>query len=59
MEKTKLTAKDLSSGLPVKWCPGCGDFAILAMIQKTMAGMGLPLEQYAVISGIGCSSRFP
>lgn len=56
---TKLTAKDFSSGLPVKWCPGCGDFAILSMIQKAMAGMGLPLEQYAVISGIGCSSRFP
>ena len=59
MEKTKLTAKEFSSGLPVKWCPGCGDFAILAMIQKTLAGMGLPLEKYAVISGIGCSSRFP
>ena len=59
MEKTKLTAKDFSSGLPVKWCPGCGDFAILNMIQKTLAGMGLPLEKYAVISGIGCSSRFP
>lgn len=59
METTKLTAKDFSSGLPVKWCPGCGDFAILNMIQKTMAGMGLPREQFAVISGIGCSSRFP
>ncbi|MDO8806195.1 MAG: 2-oxoacid:ferredoxin oxidoreductase subunit beta [Elusimicrobiota bacterium] len=59
MEETKLTAKNFSSGLPVKWCPGCGDFAILAMIQKTLAGMGLPLEKYAVISGIGCSSRFP
>ena len=44
MEKTKLTAKDFSSNLPVKWCPGCGDFAILNMIQKTLAGMGLPLE---------------
>ncbi len=59
MEKTKLVAKDFSSGLPVKWCPGCGDFAILSMLQKTMANMGLPLEKYAVISGIGCSSRFP
>lgn len=59
MEKIKLAAKDFSSGLPVKWCPGCGDFAILNMIQKTLAGMGLPLEKYAVISGIGCSSRFP
>lgn len=59
MEKTKLTFKDFSSGLPVKWCPGCGDFAILNMIQKTMAGMGLPPEKFAVVSGIGCSSRFP
>ncbi len=59
MEKTRLTAKDFSSGLPVKWCPGCGNFAILSQIQKAMAGMGLPHEKYAVISGIGCSSRFP
>jgi 2-oxoglutarate ferredoxin oxidoreductase subunit beta len=59
METIKLSAKDFSPGLPVKWCPGCGDFAILNMIQKTLAGMGLPHEKYAVISGIGCSSRFP
>ena len=59
MTTANLTAKDFSSGLPVKWCPGCGDFAILNMIQKAMAGMGLPKEKYAVISGIGCSSRFP
>ncbi|OGS11366.1 MAG: 2-oxoacid:ferredoxin oxidoreductase subunit beta [Elusimicrobia bacterium RIFOXYA2_FULL_58_8] len=59
MENIKLAAKDFSSNLPVKWCPGCGDFAILNMIQKTLAGMGLPHEKYAVISGIGCSSRFP
>jgi len=59
MENTKLTAKDFASTLPIKWCPGCGDFAILNQIQKTMAGMGLPHEKYAVISGIGCSSRFP
>ena len=59
MENTKLTAKDFASTLPVKWCPGCGDFAILNQIQKAMAGMGLPHEKYAVVSGIGCSSRFP
>jgi len=59
MENTKLTIKDFSSNLPVKWCPGCGNFAILNMIQKTMAGMSLPREKFAVISGIGCSSRFP
>jgi len=57
--ETKLTAKDFASGLPVKWCPGCGDFAILNMMQKVLANMGLPHEKYAVISGIGCSSRFP
>lgn len=55
----KLTAKDFSSGLPVKWCPGCGDFGILTMIQRTMAELNLPHEKYAVVSGIGCSSRFP
>ena len=59
MENTKLTAKDFASTLPVKWCPGCGDFAILNQIQKTMAGMCLPHEKYAVVSGIGYSSRFP
>ena len=57
--ENKLTAKDFASGLPVKWCPGCGDFAILNMMQKVLANMGLPHEKYAVISGIGCSSRFP
>lgn len=59
MENAKLTARDFSSGITVKWCPGCGDFAILSMLQKTLAGMGLPHEKYAVISGIGCSSRLP
>ena len=59
LEPVKLTAKDFSSNLPVKWCPGCGDFAILNMMQKVLANMGLPHEKYAVISGIGCSSRFP
>jgi 2-oxoglutarate ferredoxin oxidoreductase subunit beta len=59
MENTKLTAKDFASTLPVKWCPGCGDFAILNQVQKAMAGMGLPHEKYVVVSGIGCSSRFP
>jgi 2-oxoglutarate ferredoxin oxidoreductase subunit beta len=59
MENARLTARDFASTLPVKWCPGCGDFAILNQVQKVMAGMGLPHEKYAVISGIGCSSRFP
>jgi len=57
--ENKLTPKDFSSGLPVKWCPGCGDFAILSAIQKVMANLNLPHEKHALISGIGCSSRFP
>jgi 2-oxoglutarate ferredoxin oxidoreductase subunit beta len=59
MENPKPTAKDFSSGITVKWCPGCGDFAILNALQKTFVNMGLPHEKYAVISGIGCSSRLP
>ena len=59
MENIKLTAKDFAPDSPVKWCPGCGDFAILAQVQRTMAAMGLPHEKYVVVSGIGCSSRFP
>ncbi len=59
MEKLKLSPKDFSPGLPVKWCPGCGNFAILNILQRTLAGLGLPHGDYAVISGIGCSSRLP
>ena len=55
----KYTVKDFKSENEVRWCAGCGDFAILNAIQKTMAGMGIPREQFAIISGIGCSSRFP
>lgn len=60
-EKTKseLTAKDFATKLSVKWCPGCGDFAVLAQLQKTFANMGIDHEKFAVISGIGCSSRLP
>jgi 2-oxoglutarate ferredoxin oxidoreductase subunit beta len=53
------TAKDLKSGSEVRWCPGCGDHAIINSVQKAMADMGVPHEKFAVISGIGCSSRFP
>jgi len=55
----KLTRKDFSSGLAVRWCPGCGDFGILSQIQKTMPDIGVPREKIVFISGIGCSSRFP
>ncbi len=54
-----LTAKDFKSNQEVRWCPGCGDHGILNSVQKAMAAMGFPREKYAVISGIGCSSRFP
>ena len=55
----KLTKKDFSSDQDVKWCPGCGDYSILAQIQKTMPALGIPPENLVFVSGIGCSSRFP
>jgi len=58
-ELQKLTPKDFKSDQEVRWCPGCGDHAILNAVQKTMANLGIPKEDFAVISGIGCSSRFP
>jgi len=54
-----LTKKDFESGLDVRWCPGCGDYAVLSQITKLMPKLGIPRENYACISGIGCSSRFP
>ena len=55
----KLTKKDFESDQDVRWCPGCGDYAILSAVQKTMPDLGLPKENIVFISGIGCSSRFP
>jgi 2-oxoglutarate ferredoxin oxidoreductase subunit beta len=55
----KYTKKDFESDQDVRWCPGCGDYAILSAIQKTMPELGLPKEDIVFISGIGCSSRFP
>ncbi|OIO05028.1 MAG: 2-oxoacid:ferredoxin oxidoreductase subunit beta [Elusimicrobia bacterium CG1_02_63_36] len=54
-----LTRKDFVSDQMVRWCPGCGDFAILAQVQKTLPKLGIPKEKIVFISGIGCSSRFP
>lgn len=54
-----LTRKDFVSPLDVRWCPGCGDYAILNTVQKVFAELKIPKEQFAVVSGIGCSSRFP
>ena len=54
-----LTAKDFATDQEVRWCPGCGDYSILAQVQKVMPTLGIPKENIAIISGIGCSSRFP
>ncbi|WP_416901269.1 2-oxoacid:ferredoxin oxidoreductase subunit beta [Micromonospora echinospora] len=55
----KLTAKDFKSDQEVRWCPGCGDYAILAAVQQFMPQLKIPRENTVFISGIGCSSRFP
>ena len=57
--KSTLTAKDFATDQEVRWCPGCGDYSILAQVQKVMPTLGIPRENIAIISGIGCSSRFP
>jgi 2-oxoglutarate ferredoxin oxidoreductase subunit beta len=54
-----LTAKDLASDQEVRWCPGCGDYSILAQMKKALAPLGVAREKMIFISGIGCSSRFP
>jgi 2-oxoglutarate ferredoxin oxidoreductase subunit beta len=51
--------KDFMSDQMVRWCPGCGDYAILSQVQTVFAELGIPKEKFAVVSGIGCSSRFP
>jgi 2-oxoglutarate ferredoxin oxidoreductase subunit beta len=51
--------KDFASDQDVRWCPGCGDYAILAVVRKVLAQRNIPKEKYVFISGIGCSSRFP
>jgi len=58
-EPKTLGRKDFVPDQEVRWCPGCGDYAVLAQIQKTMPALGIPKENIVFISGIGCSSRFP
>jgi 2-oxoglutarate ferredoxin oxidoreductase subunit beta len=58
-KKPQLTRKDFQSDQEVRWCPGCGDYSILAQVQKVMPELNLPRENVVFISGIGCSSRFP
>jgi len=53
------TKKDFTSDQAVRWCPGCGDYAILAQTQKVFPDLGVDKEKFVFISGIGCSSRFP
>ena len=58
-ETLEYTIKDFKSENEVRWCPGCGDHAVLNSIQKAMTTLGIKHEDYVVVSGIGCSSRFP
>ena len=55
----KLTRKDYQSDQGVRWCPGCGDYAILAQVQKVFADLRIDRDKTVFVSGIGCSSRFP
>ncbi len=55
----KYSAKDFQSDQDVRWCPGCGDYSILAQVQRVMPELGIPRHKMVFVSGIGCSSRFP
>ncbi len=55
----QTSPKDFKSDQEVRWCPGCGDHAVLNAVQKALAELGIPKEKIAFVSGIGCSSRFP
>ncbi len=59
LELPQLTPQDFASDQDVRWCPGCGDYSILAQMKKVMPTLGIPRENIVFISGIGCSSRFP
>jgi len=54
-----LTKKDFQTDQEVRWCPGCGDYAILSAVQQVFPELGIPRERFVVVSGIGCSSRLP
>ncbi|MFO0967541.1 MAG: thiamine pyrophosphate-dependent enzyme [Gemmataceae bacterium] len=54
-----LTPQDFASDQEVRWCPGCGDFAILGVVKHVLAGLGMPRERFVFVSGIGCAGRFP
>ena len=59
VDEPKLDRKDFVSDQDVRWCPGCGDYAILSQMQRILPEIGVPRENIVFISGIGCSSRFP
>ncbi len=59
MADTQLTKKYFASDAEVKWCPGCGDYAIMNAVRQGMVAAGKPRDEVAIVSGIGCSSRFP
>jgi len=59
VKSQKLSVKEYASDQEVRWCPGCGDYAILKTIQKLLPELGVKKENQVFISGIGCSSRFP
>jgi 2-oxoglutarate ferredoxin oxidoreductase subunit beta len=58
-EQCPLKPKDFASDQEVKWCPGCGDYAVLSAVQRALAELELKKEDVTFVSGIGCSSRFP
>jgi 2-oxoglutarate ferredoxin oxidoreductase subunit beta len=55
----KLTKKNFATDQEVRWCPGCGDYAILSATQQVLPMLGVPKEKFVIVSGIGCASRFP
>ena len=59
IEFNVISSRDFKSDQEVRWCPGCGDHAVLSSVQRALADLGIPKEKYAFVSGIGCSSRFP
>jgi 2-oxoglutarate ferredoxin oxidoreductase subunit beta len=59
LKKYNYTPKDFKSDQEVRWCPGCGDHAVLNAVQKALSELDIPKEKFVFVSGIGCSSRFP
>lgn len=59
MDNVSYTREDFTNKAEVRWCPGCGDYAILAAFQRLLPQLGLPPEKHVVVSGIGCAGRFP